>query len=161
MRRTSFKGANCSVAGTLEIVGEWWSLLVVRAAFLGLERFEELQERLGIARNVLAVRLRTLVANGVLERHRYQERPPRYEYHLTEKGRALFPVIVSLMTWGDAWVAKSGPPLLFVDRATGAPIEPVLVDRRTGRAVEPGAVRGVPGPGASERTRRQMLARGE
>jgi DNA-binding HxlR family transcriptional regulator len=159
VRRTSFKGANCSVAATLEIVGEWWSLLVIRAVFMGLRRFDEIQERLGIARNVLTVRLRSLVAHGVLERVAYQERPPRFEYRLTDKGRALFPVIVSLMAWGDRWVARHGPPLLFVDRESGQQVEPALVDRITGRPLEASAVRAVPGPGATEATRRFLERR--
>jgi len=161
MRRTSFKGTNCSVAATLEIVGEWWSLLVVREAFLGLRRFEQLQERLGIARNVLTTRLRTLVAHGVLERVPYQDRPPRFEYRLTDKGRALFPVIVSLMAWGDRWAVQCGPPLHLVDRETGKPVEPVLIDRRTGRAIELSGVRAVPGPGATPATRRFLRTREE
>jgi DNA-binding HxlR family transcriptional regulator len=101
MKRTSFEDMNCSLARALEIVGEWWTLLVLREAFLGARRFEELQDRLGIARNVLTARLKALAKHGVLERRRYQERPARHEYVLTEKGRALYPVIVTLLAWGD------------------------------------------------------------
>lgn len=136
MRRTSFKGARCMVAASLEILGEWWTLLVIRAAFGGLTRFEAIQERLGIARNVLTVRLRRLVDDGILEKVRYQEHPPRFEYQLTEKGRQLYPVIVTLMAWGDRWIAGGEPSVIVVDRATGERIEPVLIDRRTGRSVE-------------------------
>src|SRR5258706_446753 len=89
MRRTSFAGMNCSVAGALEIVGEWWTFLVLRDAFLGVRRFEDFQRRLGIARNVLTARLQTLVSHGILERRRYQERPERYEYRLTRTPRNL------------------------------------------------------------------------
>lgn len=103
---------NCSVARTLEVVGEWWTMLVIREAFFGVRRFDDFQGRLGIARNVLAARLQGLVDNGILERRLYQERPERFEYRLTEKGRDLYPVLVSLMGWGDRWMAgENGPPV--------------------------------------------------
>jgi DNA-binding HxlR family transcriptional regulator len=140
MKRTSFAGATCPVAAALEAVGEWWSLLVVREAFQGARRFDQLQERLGIARNVLTSRLRALVEHGVLERRRYQAHPPRFEYALTEKGRALYPVLVTLFTWGRRWEPGLRAASL-VDAATGRTVEPVLVDRLTGMAVEPGKVR--------------------
>src|SRR2546422_7515819 len=105
MRRTRFEDMNCSVARTLDAVGEWWTMLIVRDAFLGIHRFEDFQRRLGIARNVLSARLQTLVEHGILERCRYQDHPPRHEYCLTEKGMELYPVVVSLMRWGDKWTA--------------------------------------------------------
>lgn len=112
MRRTSFAEMNCSVARTLEVVGEWWTMLVIREAFNGVRRFDDFQGRLGIARNVLAARLQSLVDHGVLERRQYQDRPPRCEYRLTEKGRDLYPVLVSMLTWGDRWTAgPEGPPV--------------------------------------------------
>lgn len=138
MRRTSFADHACPIARTLEVVGEWWSLLVVREAFLGVRRFDALQERLGIARNVLSTRLATLVEKGVLARRRYQERPPRDEYVLTAKGRALFPVILTLKQWGEREEQVLGPTL--VDRTTGRPIDPVLVDRTTGAEIAPESV---------------------
>jgi DNA-binding HxlR family transcriptional regulator len=148
---------SCSVAAALEIIGERWSFLVVREAFLGVRRFDALQANLGIARNILTARLRALVDDGILEPRRYQERPPRAEYVLTEKGRALYPVIVALMAWGDRWASgRAGPPAILVDRATRAPVEPALVDRRTGAPIELGRVRLVPGPGANAVTRRRF-----
>lgn len=103
---------NCSVARSLEVVGEWWTLLVVREAFNGVRRFDDFQGRLGIARNVLATRLQGLVDHGILERRLYQERPERFEYRLTEKGRDLYPVLISLMRWGDKYTAgEAGPPV--------------------------------------------------
>lgn len=99
----------CSVARALEVVGERWALLVVREALLGDHRFDEIQRRTGAPRDILAARLRTLVASGVLERRLYQERPPRYEYHLTEVGRELHPVITALRQWGDRHAAGDGP----------------------------------------------------
>lgn len=145
MRRTSFADHACPIARTLEVVGEWWSLLVVREAFLGVTRFDAFQERLGIARNVLSTRLATLVGKGVLARRRYQERPPRDEYVLTAKGRALLPVILTLKQWGEREERVLGPTL--VDRTTGRPIDPVLVDRTTGAEISPESVtaRGVAG----------------
>ncbi|MCC6960810.1 MAG: helix-turn-helix transcriptional regulator [Dehalococcoidia bacterium] len=112
MRRTSFADMPCSVARTLEVVGEWWTMLVIREAFNGVRRFDDFQASLGIARNVLASRLQGLVDHGVLERRQYQDRPPRCEYRLTEKGRELYPVLIAMLTWGDKWMAgEAGPPL--------------------------------------------------
>ena len=113
MKRSSVSHMNCSVARTLDIVGEWWTLLIVRNLLLGQRRFEEIQSDLGIARNILSDRLTTLVARGIVDRVRYMEHPERFEYTLTEKGRDLFPVIAALMQWGDRWAAPDGPPMVF------------------------------------------------
>ena len=120
MRRTSFAGMHCSVARTLEVIGEWWTMLVVREAFNGVRRFDEFQSRLGIARNVLAARLQGLVDEGILERRLYQERPERFEYRLTEKGHDLYPVLLSLIRWGDRWKAgPEGPPMILTHEPCG------------------------------------------
>src|SRR5436190_10627656 len=111
VQRTSFEDMRCSVAQCLEVVGEWWSLLIVRDAFLGVRRFDDFQARLGISRNILNQRLTHLVTNGVLDRVLYQEHPPRWEYRLTDKGRDLFHVITAMRQWGDRWAAPKGPPL--------------------------------------------------
>ena len=117
----------CSVARTLEVVGEWWTMLVVREAFNGVRRFDDFHARLGIARNVLATRLQGLVDHGILERRLYQERPERFEYRLTEKGLDLYPVLISLMRWGDRWeVGPEGPPVRLT-HACGHDPEPTLV----------------------------------
>jgi DNA-binding HxlR family transcriptional regulator len=108
MRRASFEDMSCSIARSLEVIGEWWSLLILRDAFFGVTRFEEFQERLGIARNVLSTRLDTLVDHGVLERRCYDEPRSRYDYVLTEKGKALWPVLVTIRQWGDEWVVGEG-----------------------------------------------------
>ena len=113
MKRTSVSHMNCSVARTLDVVGEWWTLLIVRNLLLGQRRFEEIQGDLGIARNILSDRLSTLVAAGVVDRVKYMDHPERFEYTLTESGRDLFPVIAALMAWGDKWAAPDGPPMLF------------------------------------------------
>src|SRR5262245_9881195 len=114
VRRTSFADMPCTIAQTLEVVGEWWTLLIVRDAVLGVTRFDDWQRRLGIARNVLSARLDALVEHGILERRRYQEHPPRDEYVLTRKGRDLIPVLEALRTWGDRHAAPAGPPVLMI-----------------------------------------------
>jgi DNA-binding HxlR family transcriptional regulator len=114
VRRTSFADMACSLARTLEVVGEWWTLLILRDLFLGLSRFEDIRANLGVATNVLTARLTTLVEHGLIERRAYQDHPPRYEYVLTDKGRDLFPAITALIRWGDRWEAgDAGPPLLL------------------------------------------------
>jgi DNA-binding HxlR family transcriptional regulator len=150
VKRASFGDMNCSVAQCLEVVGEWWSLLVVRDAFLGVTRFDEFQERLGIARNVLNQRLAYLVDAGVLERVAYSEHPPRFDYLLTEQGRDLWPVIVALRQWGDRWRAPDGPPLQLVHRACGHVAELVEVCSHCGASFGPGDVIAVPGPGGGD-----------
>ena len=124
----------CSVARTLEVVGDRWSLLVIREAFLGVHRFDAIQRRTGAPRDILSARLRKLVETGVLERRRYQERPPRDEYHLTEAGRELYPVITALRQWGDRHVTR--PP-----HDCGGEGPAVLVCPDCGEPVEPGSYR--------------------
>jgi len=142
MRRTSFADMNCSVARTLEVVGEWWTMLVMREAFSGVRRFDEFQGRLGIARNVLAARLQRLVDFGILERRLYQERPERYEYRLTEKGFDLYPVLLSLMRWGDRWTAgPEGPPVRLVHQNCGHEATSVLSCSECGEELKPREVR--------------------
>src|SRR5438128_9499987 len=111
MLNRTYEGQNCSVARALEVVGERWTLLIIRDALLGLRRFDEFQRNLGIARKVLADRLRRLVDEGILERVPYQQRPERYEYHLTRKGRDLHVALVGLRRWGDAYCSEK-PPML-------------------------------------------------
>jgi DNA-binding HxlR family transcriptional regulator len=120
MQRKSFAGMDCSVAQCLEVVGEWWTLLIVRDAFLGFSRFDQFESRLGIARNVLTQRLEHLVSEGVLERVPYQERPVRYDYLLTAKGRDLWQVVTAMRQWGDRWAAPAGPPTQIVHDECGA-----------------------------------------
>lgn len=136
MRRTSFASMNCSVARTLEVVGEWWTMLIVREAFFGVRRFDSMQERLGIARNVLATRLQSLVDHGILERRRYQERPERFEYRLTEKGLDLYPVLVAMMRWGDRWtVGEDGPPVTLLHQPCGNETTPMTTCSACGEAL--------------------------
>lgn len=151
MRRTSFADMNCSVAQALEVVGEWWTPLILRDAFLGVRRFEDFQRRLGIARNVLSDRLESLVEHGVLERRPYQDRPPRDEYLLTEKGRDLAPVLHALREWGDRWVfGPDEAPLRIVHERCGRPTRAVVTCEHCGEELRPGETRAEPGPGITD-----------
>jgi DNA-binding HxlR family transcriptional regulator len=149
MQRTSFEDMNCSVAQCLEIVGEWWSLLIVRDAFLGVTRFDDFQSRLGISRNILAQRLNRLVDNGVLKRKPYQEHPPRSEYRLTDKGRDLWHVITAMRQWGDRWAAPDGAPIKIKHSACGRIVKAVPVCSYCGEALDARAVTAIPGSGAT------------
>jgi DNA-binding HxlR family transcriptional regulator len=120
MPRKDFSQMECSVARTMEVIGDRWTILILRDAFYGVRRFDHLRRGLGVARNILADRLNKLVAHGVLERRLYEEHPPRYEYRLTSKGRDLLPVLLTLTRWGDRWEADdSGPPVTFVHTKCG------------------------------------------
>ena len=145
MLNRDYEGQNCSVARALEVVGERWSLLIVRDVFLGLRRFEELQQNLGIARNVLTDRLNRLVEEGVLERVRYSERPERFEYRLTRKGRDLDIALSGLRQWGDKYVSER-PPRVLRRKSDRKPVVAALVPRGT-RALSSEQVELVPGPG--------------
>jgi DNA-binding HxlR family transcriptional regulator len=147
MRRKSFEDMHCSVAQTLEVVGEWWTLLIVRDLLLGVTRFDALQERLGIARNVLTDRLRTLVDAGVVERHRYQDNPERFDYRLTDKGRDLWLVVTAMREWGDRWAAPGGPPIEMEHRSCGHVASVVPTCSACGEVLQRGDLRMVPGPG--------------
>ncbi len=147
VRRTSFEDINCSVAQCLEVVGEWWSLMVLRDVFLGVTRFDDLRSRLGISRNVLTDRLEHLVAHGVLERVPYQQHPVRYDYQLTEKGIDLWSVLTAMRQWGDRYAAPDGPPMELVHKGCGARVQVVETCSNCGEALGARDVRAVPGPG--------------
>ena len=140
---------NCSVAQCLEVVGEWWSMLIIRDAFLGVRRFDDFQKRLGISRNILNVRLTGLVEAGVLDRVPYQDRPVRHEYRLTDKGRDLWPVLTAMRQWGDTWAAPNGAPLEVVHDACGEVLHVTPVCGACGEAVDARGVHARPGPGAA------------
>ncbi len=131
----TYEGQNCSIAKSLELIGERWTMLIVREVFLGNRRFDEIATRLNIARNVLTARLTWLVDEGVLAKVRYQERPERFEYRFTEKGIDLWPVIVSLLQFGDQYYAPDGPPV-------------VLTHKRCGQKLTARDVIAEPGPGS-------------
>ncbi len=108
MKRTSFAGSECPIARTVDLIGDWWTPLVVREAFYGVRRFDDMQRTLGIGRNVLTERLRRLVDEGLFARSKYQDRPARFEYRLTEKGQDLLPVLAAMIQWGDKWLRTTG-----------------------------------------------------
>ncbi|HEY7946073.1 MAG TPA: helix-turn-helix domain-containing protein [Acidimicrobiales bacterium] len=150
MERKSFADMHCSVAQCLEVVGEWWSMLIVRDAFLGVTRFDQFQERLGISRNILNQRLARLVEAGVLVKVPYSEHPPRHEYRLTDKGRDLWPVLTTMRQWGDKYLAPDGPPLQVIHKGCGETSVAELTCSACGVPMEARDVRAVSGPGAVE-----------
>ncbi len=162
--RSDYDNQVCSIARSLEVVGERWTILVLREVFLGVRRFDEIQDDLGIARNVLTSRLEKLVGEGVLEKRPYSERPPRFEYVLTEKGLDLWPVVVSLMQWGDRHEAPpEGPPVVLTHRDCGGEVTSHRTCERCGEALGPRDVLAKPGPSAPARhplVRRQAAAAG-
>jgi DNA-binding HxlR family transcriptional regulator len=155
MQHKSLKHARCPIARSLERVGEWWSILILRDAFTGASRFDDFQKSLGIAPNMLARRLKTLVESGLLEKRRYSDKPARYEYVLTQKGRDFRPVLWTLIAWGNKYFAPEGESVVIVDAASGERADPVLIDRHTGRPLQAPDFVVAPGPAATERTRRR------
>src|SRR5690242_6393846 len=150
MRWDELKREKCSVARTISVIGDRWTLLILRDCFLRVRRFEEFERRLGITRHVLANRLKKLVAAGVLERRRYQERPRRDEYRLTSKGLELHPVLLAIAHWGDRHMAgPKGPPVLYEHRACGHLFAPVLTCSACGEPVGPRQVTVRRGPGGA------------
>ena len=158
MKRKTFAKMQCPVARSLERVGEWWSILIIRDALHGLKRFDQFEKSLGIAPNMLARRLGALVKAGLLEKRRYSERPPRYEYLLTVRGRDFQPVIVAMQAWGNKHFSPEGASVLLVHARTGAAADPVLVDRKTGQPLLGPDFVIAPGPAASEGVRRKLSA---
>jgi len=153
MQRKSFVETQCPIARSLERVGEWWNILILRDAFRGYSRFDEFQDSLGIAPNILARRLKGLVESGLLEKRRYQERPARFEYVLTERGRDFRPVMWSLLAWGNRHFAPEGASVELIDSETGKVADPMLVDRNSGKPLVAPQFRTAPGPAANTRTR--------
>lgn len=149
--RRDYQGQVCSIAGTLEILGDRWTLLIVRDAFLGRSRFEEFRKSLGAPTNVLTDRLDRLVAEGVFELRPYSEHPPRFEYVLTKKGRELRVALVALMQWGDRHLGRK-PPRVVRRRSDGAAVRAWLVGP-AGEPVDLDDLESVPGPGASPTAR--------
>lgn len=143
-----YTGQNCSVARTLEVVGERWTLLILRDAFMGFSRFEQFQQRIKLAPNILAKRLRGLTEAGVMERRPYQERPERHEYVLTASGRELFAVVVGLMRWGDAHLSPQGPPVVVHHAGCGGVVDARAICDRCDAAVGAHEVDWYYGPGS-------------
>ncbi len=148
MKREEYDVRTCSVGHALDAIGDRWTMLVIREAFFGVRRFEQMQRNLGIARNILTDRLQKLVGHGILERRRYQERPERFEYRLTRKGLDLYPALVTLMSWGDSYMSEEGAPITLVHKGCGHEADPVLACAHCGEALDARDVRVEPGPGA-------------
>jgi DNA-binding HxlR family transcriptional regulator len=148
MLPADYSSQNCSIARTLELIGERWTILIVREAFLGTRRFDDFQRRLGIARNVLQTRLERLVEEGIMRREPYQERPRRYEYRLTSTGVDLWPIVVALLKWGDRHVAPGGPPMVLEHKGCGSELDDRRRCLRCGADLEAWDVTARPGPGA-------------
>lgn len=136
MRHTSLSAMSCPIARSLDRVGEWWSILILRDALRGVTRFEDFRRSLGVAPNMLTRRLGALVAAGLLERRRYSAHPPRYAYVPTARGRDFRPVLLALLAWGNRHFAPDGPSVELVNTETGQVADPVLVDRHTGLPVD-------------------------
>jgi DNA-binding HxlR family transcriptional regulator len=148
MRHSGLQKQNCSIARTVAVLGERWTLVILREAFNRRRRFDDIQRDLGIARNILADRLQTLVAEGILERRAYQQRPERFEYRLTDKGRDLYPVLIALMQWGDRYTAdEAGPPVELIHEPCGELSHPRLVCDHCGEPIDPRDMRPRAGPG--------------
>jgi DNA-binding HxlR family transcriptional regulator len=159
MLGNTYEGQNCSAARALEVVGERWSLLIVRdALFGGITRFADFQRSLGLARNILSSRLDRLVKAGLMER-RQPEGSAYHEYHLTEKGEDLKPVVIALSHWGDRWAAPNGPPILYRHAGCGGHVEQQLVCSDCGQIVTKEQVGAHPGPGTTTADRHRAVRR--
>lgn len=150
MKWSEIGGEACSVARSIAVIGDRWTLMILRDCFLGVRRFEDFERRLGISRSIVADRLKRLTHEGVLRRELYQRRPDRYEYRLTDMGLALHPVIMAIVRWGDEWQAgEAGPPLLHRHRACGCDFHPVQTCSACGAEVTARDVEVRPGPGVA------------
>src|SRR5256714_977389 len=159
MRRKSFQKMHCPIARSLERVGEWWSMLILRDALHGYTRFEEFRESLGVAPNILARRLAALVEAGFLEKRRYSLHPPRHEYVPTQRGRDFRPVLLSLMAFGNRHFAPEGAVVEVVNTQTGEPADIGVVARATGQPIAAPGYALVPGPAANARIRKPYAPR--
>ena len=157
MQHKSFGKMACPIARSVERVGEWWSILIIRDALHGFTRFDQFQKSLNIAPNMLTRRLSALVDAGLLQRRRYSERPPRDEYMLTEKGRDFRPVLIAMTAWGNKHFSPEGASVLLVDKKTQRAADPVLVDRRSGKPLNERDFVFAAGPAASKHTRRRYV----
>src|SRR5258706_1276287 len=150
MPKANLASLPCSLARSLQVVGEWWTLLVLRDVCFGWNRFEAIHDHLGIARNILKARLDTLVEHGMLDRRRYQQHPDRYEYLPTDKTRDLVPVLLALVAWGDRWTAHDGPPVLFTHRTCGHDTVATVVCSACAEPLTRDDLDFRPGPGLSD-----------
>lgn len=158
MRRKSLAELECPIARSLDVVGDAWTLLILRDALLGAARFQDFQDGLGMPPTTLARRLNQLTEQGLLTRRQYEQKPPRERYELTEKGAELAPVLLALSTWGNRWLAPDGPILECFDPQTGATVEPIVVDKHSAMRLCAGSVKLRAGRGASRELKRSAAA---
>jgi DNA-binding HxlR family transcriptional regulator len=158
MRRKSLADVECPIARALDLVGDAWTLLILRDALLGAARFQDFQDGLGMPPTTLARRLSQLTEQGLLTRRQYEQKPPRERYELTEMGAELAPVLLALSSWGNRWLAPNGPILECFDPQTGCTVEPVVVDKHSARPLRAGTVKLRAGRGASSELRRSAAA---
>ncbi len=157
MSRNKIDYLNCALADSLNLIGEWWTILILRESFFGTSRFEDFQQHLGIARNILTSRLSTLCDNGILERVPVKQGAKRHEYRLTTMGRDLLTVIVALTQWGDRWLRQDeGAPVQFIERSSGEVIPEVRVRAKDGTLLKTRDLAMIPGPGATDETRERL-----
>ena len=162
MSKNSFAGMNCPIAQTLEQVGEWWSLVILRNAFCGMSRFQDFQQHLGISSSILAQRLGKLVEHGILLRQASAADARIVHYRLTEKGRALYPILAAMTLWGEQWAPNpQGARLALVEKATGLPVAGVGILAADGRELQPEQIETVAGPGADDKTHALIRIREE
>lgn len=148
MERKSFADVPCSIARSLDVFGDWWNPLIIRECLYGVTRFDDLHDWLGIGRNILTKRLDALITAGVLEKRAYSERPPRFEYLLTEKGYDAAVLLLAMMTFGERWAFSAGrEPIRLFDKKTGRRVRAVVVDDETGERIDPRQLYPGPGPG--------------
>jgi DNA-binding HxlR family transcriptional regulator len=138
VRRTRFEDWPCPIARTTDLIGDWWTPIIMREAFSGVRRFDDFQQRIGVPRAVLTQRLARLVDEGLLAKVAYEDKPPRFEYRLNEKGRAFWDVLAAMWRWGDDWLWPAGEraPVTLVDKDTREEIRPLVVDERTGEPLD-------------------------
>jgi DNA-binding HxlR family transcriptional regulator len=148
----------CPVGRAVETVGEWWSILILRDAFQGATKFDEFSRNLGIAPNILSRRLSHLTESGMFVRRRYQERPPRYEYVLTQKARDFFPVVAALLAWGNQHLAPKGESILLANRSDRRPFDPIIVDATDMQPITLANAVVIAGPGASRLMRKRLTS---
>lgn len=161
MKRTPFANWPCGVARTVDLIGDWWTPLVLREAYYGVRRFDEFQRMLNIGRNVLTQRLTRLVDEGLMEKVPYQQHPPRYEYVLTEMGRDFFGVLAAMMSWGNRWLSgEAGPPVVMEHLTCRHEAEAVVVCSACGEPLQQANTRARLGPGYPERWRQRALDTG-
>jgi DNA-binding HxlR family transcriptional regulator len=159
MKRTTFADMQCSMSRALEVIGDWWTPLIIRDLFIGVAKFDQLVADLGISRNLLTGRLKLLEENRLVSRRAYSEKPPRFEYGLTEAGADLVPVLMALTAWGDKWVRPAeGKPILFKHDVCGHVFSPQIICPHCSGAVEAADVTALPGPGGHRKRGTMVIA---